>query len=763
MEDYPVRRLKILFLISSLACLALLSMAAFEENFTAGWRDPQIKFAAMLAEQARAAGHDGESSAAYPIELRQVFLKDLNRVDRCVSCHTGIDNPAFQSAEQPLTTHPGNLLESHPVDRFGCTICHEGQGRATNKAEAHGRVPFWDEPLLVGDLVQSRCAKCHHESEVPEAPVLSRGQHLVSALGCAGCHQVGQSTSVTKVGPPLPVIGSKVTRKWLGSWLTNPKSYLPNTKMPRYDLSAEAVDSLAAYLMTQRDSAIDASPEPAGDTATGTSIFREAQCIVCHVTKEDAHGNPVGGVLGPDLRKISNKANPRWLVAFLKNPHAFTPDTKMPRYDFNDQQAADLATFMLEEWVDLDLKDKEAEQPTPPPATPERIQQGQLLFKELGCAGCHDLSSNDAKLAGPDLVRIGTKPVHELDFGNTHIRRSTPDFLYTKLKTPKAFRRDMQLPTWQKPVEAIWQNLRPSALFADVATLPEGSEAQQLAWILARAQGAGILAADLKLPESPPLSQAEWLTRNLNAIGALSPLKMPTFDLSDEDVEAVTIALMGRGEPTALPKQYDVAQTPTISFAPQDSFGVLERRYRCLSCHSIRGSGVRQASDLTYEGSRVNREWLAHYLIMPYSMRRTLTIAMPIFHFAQADSQLMAEYMSLVFVDTRLDEEWQRDKDRADVQRGQALFDAKGCIACHQLNGKGGDVGPSLTTQVPEFPQGTWVGDKLKPGWIYKWLRSPQSLVPDTLEPNLGLTEQEALDVTAFILALKNPEFQDKK
>ena len=66
----------------------------------------------------------------------------------------------------------------------------------------------------------------------------------------------------------------------------------------------------------------------------------------------------------------------------------------------------------------------------------------------------------------------------------------------------------------------------------------------------------------------------------------------------------------------------------------------------------------------------------------------------------------------------------------ADANRGKALFDAKGCIACHQVHGKGGDVGPSLTTQVPEFPQGTWVGDKLKGEWIYQWLKDPQSLVP---------------------------------
>ena len=123
----------------------------------------------------------------------------------------GIDNPAFQNAPQPLTTHPGDLLQHHSVDRFGCTICHQGQGRATDKDAAHGRVPFWDQPLLVGDLVQATCTKCHHEDDVPQAPVLARGQHLLSDLGCAGCHQLGQETVTAKAGPPLSRTGSKVT------------------------------------------------------------------------------------------------------------------------------------------------------------------------------------------------------------------------------------------------------------------------------------------------------------------------------------------------------------------------------------------------------------------------------------------------------------------------------------------------------------------------------------------------------------------------
>jgi mono/diheme cytochrome c family protein len=763
MEEYPVRRLKILLLASSLVCLAFLMLAALEENIAAEWRAPQFEFARLQQEKSHGAANDGKRSPSYAIEVRQVFLKDWNRVDRCVSCHVGIDNPDLRSAAQPLTAHPGDLLEHHPVERFGCTVCHQGQGRATDKDGAHGRVPFWDQPLLVGDLVQATCAKCHQGADVPQAPVLTRGQHLLSDLGCIACHQLGQATVSEKVGPPLYRTGSKVSRKWLEAWLVNPRSYLPTAKMPQFDLNHEAIAALSAYLMTFRDLAIDNSPEAKGNHDVGNTIYREGQCIVCHVTKEDAQGNPVGGNVGPDLRKVGNKVNQRWLVAFLKNPHGFHPNTKMPGYNFTEQQATDLAQFIMEEWVDLDLQDEQAKIAEPGPDSPDRVQQGKLLFKELGCAGCHDLSPEDTKLAAPDLSYIGSRPVHELDFANARIRRTLPDFVYAKLKSPKEFRRDFLLPTWEKPALAIWQNLRPTAQFSDSAPLPDRSESRQLEWILEKVQQAGILDTALRLPMGSPRSQAVWLTHELNNAGALSPLRMPDFKLSDDDAEALTIALMSRGTASAPSKRYEVLEKQKDVFDPKDGFGLLERQYRCLSCHSIRGSGERRASDLTYEGSRVNQQWLYHYLNTPYSMRRMLTIAMPIFHFDDKDRRFMAEYISMVLADSQLGADWERGRDHADVEQGKQLFDSKGCIACHQIHGKGGDVGPPLTTQIPEFPQGTWVGDKLQGRWIYQWLRNPQALVPDTLEPNLGLSEQEALDLTAYLLSLKNPDFQGKK
>ena len=43
---------------------------------------------------------------------------------------------------------PGRAAEDAPVEKFGCTSCHGGQGWAVDTADAHGEVAHWEEPLL---------------------------------------------------------------------------------------------------------------------------------------------------------------------------------------------------------------------------------------------------------------------------------------------------------------------------------------------------------------------------------------------------------------------------------------------------------------------------------------------------------------------------------------------------------------------------------------------------------------------------------------
>jgi len=78
--------------------------------------------------------------------LQQVWLPDLDRVDRCTSCHLGIADPERKDAPQPFRTHPGRWLETHRPDRYGCTSCHGGQGEATTRRGAsHQPIPYWTE------------------------------------------------------------------------------------------------------------------------------------------------------------------------------------------------------------------------------------------------------------------------------------------------------------------------------------------------------------------------------------------------------------------------------------------------------------------------------------------------------------------------------------------------------------------------------------------------------------------------------------------
>jgi mono/diheme cytochrome c family protein len=757
---------RIYFGIASLAILAL-CVVNYAIEWSPSWQGYQREYYALLAEKIKDPDKAAQV-AGTPPTFSQIYNQELGVADRCTICHLGIENPLMDGEKNPHKVHPGNLLATHPYQKVGCTVCHEGQGLATTLEDVHGQVPHWDRPLLTGEFTQATCTKCHHEDEIPKAPELTRGKHLLHELGCVGCHRTGampeqeKIPEEDKVGPRLKVIGSKVSRTWLNKWLMNPKDYLPKAKMPDFHLRASEANALAAYLMTFKDKAIDELPEPKGDHDAGADIFRQSQCIICHVTREDSQGNGVGGVIGPDLRKVGNKVNNRWLYTFLKNPHAFYPHTKMPRFHFSDQTAMDVTQYAVEEWTDVDLAEAEKKEPAQPPDNPDLLRQGKELFVELNCAGCHDLTGEKTKPTAPDLTFIGSKPVHNLDFGEAKVQHTLPDFLYTKLKSPRSLTSKFHVSPGEDPAAALWKNLQPAALFSKATSPPDGTLAERLAWILSKVQDRGLLKADLKLPEKNPEEQAAWLTTALAEAGALNPLKMPDFQLNDADAKALTIALMSQSAEGISSKLYEVPPKRKVTFDPKDDFGALEQRYRCLSCHSIRGSGDPQACDITFEGTKVNRQWLYSFLKHPYSMRRTITIAMPIFNFPDEDARFMADYMSQVFADRDIGTVWKSSQQSADAKRGNTLFDAKGCIACHQVHGQGGDVGPSLTTQVPEFGQGTWVGDKLRGEWIFQWLKNPQALVPDTLEPNLGLTDQESLDITAYLLSLKNPEFQKK-
>ena len=165
------------------AILGLLNAALF---LTAMWRDYdrewkryQKAFFALEGRKARTAREEAAVKGRRH-ELQQIAVAGTNRMDRCTTCHMAVEDPRFADAPQPFRTHP--QIPRHPFEKFGCTVCHGGQDKATTAREAHGRVEFWDEPLLKGEYLQSACGACHFGGDAPGAPLLAQGRQPLPAL-----------------------------------------------------------------------------------------------------------------------------------------------------------------------------------------------------------------------------------------------------------------------------------------------------------------------------------------------------------------------------------------------------------------------------------------------------------------------------------------------------------------------------------------------------------------------------------------------------
>jgi len=90
------------------------------------------------------------------------------------------------------------------------------------------------------------------------------------------------------------------------------------------------------------------------------------------------------------------------------------------------------------------------------------------------------------------------------------------------------------------------------------------------------------------------------------------------------------------------------------------------------------------------------------------------------------------------------------------AQAGAQLIEDFRCGVCHMIPGiKGADglVGPPLIL----FARRTYVGGEVPntPPNLVHWIMNPASIEPGTAMPALGLSEQQARDVAAYLYTLR--------
>ncbi len=77
------------------------------------------------------------------------------------------------------------------------------------------------------------------------------GKKIFEAKKCIACHSLGdQKGAMAKVGGPLDGVGGKRDAAWLKAYLSDPKSKIPNAKMPKQTYTDADMEQLVQYMLS---------------------------------------------------------------------------------------------------------------------------------------------------------------------------------------------------------------------------------------------------------------------------------------------------------------------------------------------------------------------------------------------------------------------------------------------------------------------------------------------------------------------------------
>lgn len=394
-------RNKYLLLWSSLGVIGVLLAAAVEENILREWRRVQGEIAAK--------------ETTLDPGVRQIVATRTGRVDRCITCHVGMDPgdrlPGLHALSKPHPPLP------HDVAEFGCTVCHGGQGRATEKADAHGNVAFWPEPMLPREFIQAGCGSCHTQIGVPTMARLEEGRRLVEQYDCLSCHRLDGRGGTLRPGglggmegPDLSLVGR---RGFDAQWYQKHRERSREAKDLIWKNAVPEVTEEERALMEGFLRTRVGIPE----VVHGQALFHSLGCRGCHKI------SGVGGTEGPDLTAIGLRDPARldfthvdaphtlaaWLSAHTRDPALVVPGSKMPKFSLTDRQIESLTYYMLSLRRGSDGQGMQPQDRI----VVERLGQrefatdGETLYAAF-CSACHGPEGEGRRFAGqPPAPAVG--------------------------------------------------------------------------------------------------------------------------------------------------------------------------------------------------------------------------------------------------------------------------------------------------------------------------------------------------------------------
>ena len=610
-----------------------------------------------------------------PIEIRQVMMLDYDRnpfndpkarVDRCQSCHSGWSEELMEEAPQPFKNHSNpELLKAHNPEVFGCTPCHRGQGAALTTEFAHGPGDhYWENPILEGKDVWAACNECHeNESVLKYAPEFTKAKRLVLESGCYGCHEIKGYTDVAKIGPELAHLGKKTTPDWVFRWIKNPRDYNAHTRMPNFKLTDDEAGAATAFLMnvSTKGEFSTLGSYSAGSALQGKRLVESVGCLACHSIGENTAVREKRGTsydIAPELSHIGSKVSADWALDWVRDPRHYNPSTRMPDLRLTDSEARDIVAYLMTlrdersfSVLSVDLK------------SAAMIKRGEKVVREYGCTGCHLIPGLEKESrVSVSLSNFGRKRVEEMDFGDTHVEHTWAGWITNKLKNSRAFETDrivQKMPVFafsddeiasirmfllsqtkdepdKKYVRKFDLKMKDIEEGRRIAIKYNCQQCHQL-----EGSGAHISVLLTDAAYLPPIITGEgkkvqepWLHSFLqsparvgqpNSIRPWIPTRMPTFHLTNEEINQLTKYFLGLSDQELELRDY---QTFAVSSENLTVGKQIFTDFQCAKCHPsgviVPGSAVSTTDLAPFLGKardRLKPEWIVEWLADPAKLQ----------------------------------------------------------------------------------------------------------------------------------------------
>ncbi len=202
--------------------------------------------------------------------------------------------------------------------------------------------------------------------------------------------------TLSRVGPELSGIGSKVSGEWLYSWLMEPTHYFSETKMPSMRLLPDEAADITSYLMTLKNDSFDQHTFEL--TAPRREMADELIFSLLSSQRSERRSRSVMNDTGGELTKM--------IVSLIKS-------------SLGEDRGYDLISAMSLEEKKLTFL-------------------GNKMISHYGCYACHLIPGfEEASPPGTNLTTWAQKPIAQLDFAfynhAFHHMREEQEDVYGKL------------------------------------------------------------------------------------------------------------------------------------------------------------------------------------------------------------------------------------------------------------------------------------------------------------------------------------------